>query len=87
MALARFIMLIHEFLNKDPGIVPEEYHLIILYSMSDMCKTKNGKDTKHTRHIARGMHFVMNGEKCKMHKIDCCEGGMQLADIGNKNVG
>ena len=32
------------------------------------------------------MHFVRNGEKCKMHKIDWCEGGLQLADIGTKNV-
>ena len=32
------------------------------------------------------MHFVMNGEECKMHKIDWCEGGLQLADIGTKNV-
>ena len=47
---------------------------------------KNGKDTKHTRHIARIMHFVRNVEKYKMHKIDLCEGGLQLADIGTKNV-
>ena len=47
---------------------------------------KNGKDTKHTRHIARRMHFVRNGEKCKMHKIEWCEGGLQLADIGAKNL-
>ena len=47
---------------------------------------KNGKDTKHTRHIASRMHFVRNGEKCKMHKIDWCEGGLKLADIGTKNV-
>ena len=47
---------------------------------------KNGNDTKHTRHIARRIHFVMNGEKCKMQKIDWCEGGIQLADIGTKNV-
>ena len=46
----------------------------------------NGKDTKHTRHIARRMHFVRNGENCKMHKIYLCEGGLQLADIGNKDV-
>ena len=32
------------------------------------------------------MHFVRNGEKCKMHKIEWCEGGLQLADIGTKNV-
>ena len=32
------------------------------------------------------MHFVRNGEKCKMHKIDWCEGGLQLSEIGTKNV-
>ena len=47
---------------------------------------KNGKDTKHTRHIARRMHFVRNGEKCKIHKIDWCKGRPQLAEIGTKNV-
>ena len=46
----------------------------------------NSKDTKHTRHIARRMNFVRNGEKCKMHKIDWCEGSLQLADIGTKNL-
>ena len=48
---------------------------------------KNGKDNKHTRHIPSRMHFLRNGEKCKMHKIDWCEGGMQLTDMGNNNVG
>ena len=47
---------------------------------------KNGKDTKHTRNIARRMNFIRNGEKCKMHKIYWCEGGLQLADIVTKNV-
>ena len=47
---------------------------------------KNGKDTKHTRHISRRMHFVRNGEKCKMNKINWCEGVLQLADIGTKNL-
>ena len=45
----------------------------------------NGKDTKHTRHITRSMNFVINEEKCKMRKIDWCEGGLQLADITTKN--
>ena len=80
-------MLIHEFLNKDPDIVPEEATLIVLYSKSAMCMAKNSKYTKHTRHIARIMHLVRNEEKCKMHKIDWCEGGMQLSDIGTKNFG
>ena len=46
----------------------------------------NVRDTKHTRHIARRMNFVTNGEKFKMHKIEWCEGGLQLADISTKNV-
>ena len=86
MALAKFRMLIHELLNKDPDIVPEEAPFIFLDSKSVMCVAKNGKDTKHTRHIVRRMHFVRNGEKCKMHKIDWYEEGLQLADIGTKNV-
>ena len=67
-------------------MVPKEAPLIVLDSKSAMCMAKNGKDTKHARHIARRMHFVSNGEKCKMHKIYWCEGGLQLADIDTKNV-
>ena len=73
-------------LNKYPDIVPKEAPLIVLDSKSDMCMVKNGKDTKHTRHIARRIHFVRNGEKLKMHNIDGCEGGLQLADIGTNNL-
>ena len=80
-------MLIHEFLYKDPDIVPEEDPLIILDRKSVMCMDKNGKDTKRTRHIVMRMHFVSNEEKCKMQKIDWCEGGLQLSDIDTKNVG
>ena len=70
MALAHFRIFIHELLNNDPDIVPEESPLIVLDSKYDICMAKNGKDIKHTRKIARIMHFVRNGEKCKMHKID-----------------
>ena len=86
MSLAHFRMLIHELLKKYPDIVPEEAPLIVLDSKYAMCMDNNGKDTKQTRHIARRMHFVRNGEKFKMHKIDWCEGGIQLTDIGTKNV-
>ena len=51
MALANFRMLIHELLNKDPDIVPEEAPLIILDSKSAICMANNGKYTNHTRHI------------------------------------
>ena len=86
MALARFRMLINELLNEDPDMVPKESPLIVLDGKSTMCMANNGKDTKHTRHIASIMHFVRNGDKCNMHKIDWCEGGLQLADIVTKNV-
>ena len=86
MALSHFRMLIRGFLNKGPEIVPEKAPLIVLDSKSAMCTAKNVKDTKHTRHTARRMNFVRNGEKCKMHKIDWCEGGLQLVDIGTRNV-
>ena len=33
------------------------------------------------------MHFVRNGERCKMHNIDWCEGGLKLEEIVTKNVG
>ena len=87
MALAHFRMVLHKLLNNDPYIVPEEAPLIFLNSESAMCMGKNSKETKHTRHIERRMNFVRNGEKCKMHKIDWCERGLQLADIATKNVG
>ena len=76
----------NELLNKDPDIVPTEAPLIVLDGKSAMYMAKNGKYTKHTRHIARRMHFVRNGEKCNMHKKYWCEEGLQLADIGTKNV-
>ena len=60
MALAHFSMLIHELLNKDPDIIPEEDTLIELDIKSDMCMANDGKDTKYTRQISRGMHFVSN---------------------------
>ena len=86
MDFAHFRMFIHELLNKDPDIAPEEAPLIVLDSKYAMCMAKNGKGTKHTRNIERRMYLVRNGEKFKMHKIDWCEGGLQLVDIGTKNV-
>ena len=71
----------------DPDIVPEEDPLIVLDSKSSICMSNNGKDNKHTSHIARRMYFVRNCENFKMHKIEWCEGGLQLAHIATKNVG
>ena len=87
MDLAYFGMLMHELLNKYPDIVPEEDPLIILDSKSAVCMAKNDKYTKHTSHISIRVHFVRNGEICKINKIDWCEGVTQLAVIVTKNVG
>ena len=77
-------MLIHELLKKDPDIVPEEAPLITFDRNSAICIANNGKDNKHTSHISRRVHFVRNFEHSKMHKLDFCEGGLQLADIVTK---
>ena len=59
--MTSFRVLVHELLNEDPDMVSKEAPLIVLDSKYDMCMAKNGKDTKHTRHIARIIHFVRNG--------------------------
>ena len=87
MSLAHFRMLIHELLNKYPYIVPYKAPIIILDIKYAVCMAKNGKDTKHTWQISRRVHFVGNGENCKMHKIHWCGGSLQLSDIATKNVG
>ena len=87
MALAHFRLLFHELLNSNPDIFPEEARLIVLDSKSDICMANYGKYIKHTRHISRRMHLVRNGQKCQIHNIDWCEGGLQLADVATNNVG
>ena len=47
----------------------------------------NGNDTKHTRHIAKILNFVRNGEKWNMNKVYWCEGGLKFSDIADKNIG
>ena len=63
MDLAYLRMLLCELLNKDPDIVPEEAPLTILDSKYATCMANNGKDTKHTRHIATRVYLMRNGNK------------------------
>ena len=86
MALAHFRMLKNELEGKDPDELPEEPPLIIMDSKSGVDMAKNGKDTKHTRHIARRIHFVRQGEALGFHKTHWIENLLQCADIGTKNV-
>ena len=78
MALARFRVLIHDFFNKDPDIVPQEAPIIILNGKSDFFMAKNGKDINHTSYFPRRVNFV---------RIYWCKGGLKMADIATKNVG
>ena len=61
-----------ESMNKDPYVVPEQAPLIIFDSKSAVCVAKNGKDTKHTIHTSRIIHFVRNGEEWNVQKIFWC---------------
>ena len=80
-------MLINELLNKNPDIVSEESPLTTLDIKSAVCMANTGNDTNHIRNIAIIVHFLRNGDKYKMHKIDWCEGGLKLSYIATKNVG
>ena len=61
--------------------------MIVLDSKCAVCMANNSKYNKHTSYIARRIHFVRNGEKCKMQNIDWCEGDLELVDIATNNVG
>ena len=86
MALAHFIILKNEVMNKDPYVVPKQAPLIILDIKSSECMANNGKNTKHTRYISKRINFVRNGEECSLQKTLWCEGGLKLADIGTNIV-
>ena len=57
MSLAHFSMLIREFLNKDPDIVPEASPLTVLDSKSSVFVANNGNYTKDNRHISIIVNF------------------------------
>ena len=70
IALSNSKMLIREFLNMDPDIVPEAASLNILDRKYYVCMDNNGKYTKYTRHISRRLNFVRNGENRKIQDIE-----------------
>ena len=70
MSLAHVVILINELFHKDPDMVTEKDTLSIVDSKSEVCMAKDGKDSKNTNNISIRVHFVGNGEKFKMHKID-----------------
>ena len=61
--LSNFKMLMNEMINKDPDVVPYQALLLLLDINSAVCVDKNSNDKKHTRHMARRIHFVRNVEE------------------------
>ena len=61
MDSAYFRMLIHELLNKDPDISTDKDPFIMLDRNYSVFMSKNGKDAKHTSHIAIRVYFVRYG--------------------------
>ena len=86
MALAHFRMMNSELEGKKPDEIPSDPPLMILDSRAGVDMSKNDRDSKQTRHIARRMHFVRQGEAQNLHRTTWIEGDLQLADIGTKNV-
>ena len=76
-----------QLLNQVNKVSTMQHVLIILDSKSSVCMSKDGNYTNHTRHISIRAHFLINGEKCKMCRIDWCEGGLKLADIATRMLG
>ena len=58
--LEHLSILKNQLMNKDPDVVPEKAHLVILVRKSYFHIYNNGKYTKHTRHISIIIHFVRN---------------------------
>ena len=60
--ISHFRIINNDFLVKYTDVVPEKEPIIILDIKSAACMVNNSKDTKHTRHIFRIMHFIRNGK-------------------------
>ena len=60
--ISHFRIINNDFLVKYTDVVPEKEPIIILDRKSAVCMVNNSKDTKHTRHIFRIMHFIRNGK-------------------------
>ena len=76
--------------NELTGTEPDEFGnppvLILLDSESAIAMSRNQRDSKHTRHIERRVHYVRQGQKSGQHRLEYVPADLQLADIGTKNL-
>lgn len=71
--LAHFKMLNSALKGEDPDQLPSDPPLIVMDSKSGIDMAKNGKNSKHTRHIMRRIHFVHMGEAEGYHQAAWCK--------------
>ena len=86
MTLSHFRVLYNDLTKKDPDVFPDQAPLIIFDNKSDLCMAKDGKDTKHNRHIAIITQLIRNGEYLNLHNTVWYGGGLKLTYIGTNNV-
>ena len=79
-------MVTNEFTGVDPDSFGKPPVLILLDSESAIAMSKNQRDSKHTRHIERRVHYVRQGQLSGQHHLDYVPAELQLADIGTKNL-
>ena len=69
MGLAYFRMLIREFLNTDPDMVPQEAPIIVLDGNYTVCMADIGKDTKHISTFLEEYIFKGMGKTSKFTRF------------------
>ena len=86
MAVAHSRMLISDLNGVDPDHYGNPVNIMV-DSSSAKAMTENEKDTKRTRHIARRIHYVRNGQLLGAHILNYIPADLNLADPGTKNLG
>ena len=85
MSGAHHHMLLNELRLRDPDAATFPIP-VVLDSRSAQAMGNSFRDTKHTRHIARRYHYVRTGAQEGHWVLHWCEAGLQLADVGTKNL-
>jgi hypothetical protein len=93
MAAAHIHMLLYDMkylgtkdYNCKKLALPEPPTIVMVDNQSAVQMSLNDKLTKHTRHISRRYHYVTEGSKLKLHKLQWCPGEDMLADIMTKST-
>lgn len=93
MAAAHIHMLLYDMkylgtkdYNCTKPALPDPPTIIMVDNQAAVQMSLNDKLTKHTRHISRRFHYVTQGAKKNLHKLEWCPGEDMLADIMTKST-